>query len=644
MTEFNHPEQAIKQFRFRLFLAGLFVVLLFLVLVARLLWLQVISYDKYQSKAEDNRITIVPLVPNRGLILDRNGVVLANNYSAYTLEITPSKIDNLNEMIDELGKIVEISALDRRRFKKLRAESKRFESIPIRTRLTDEEVARFAVQSFRFPGVEIRARLFRQYPYGPHAAHLLGYIGRISARDQERIEELDQTNNYRGTAYIGKDGLEKRYETQLHGRTGFEEVETSAGGRAVRVLSRSPAVPGENLMLSIDIRLQEAAEKALDGKRGALVAIDPRNGDILAMVSAPSFDPNLFVEGIDSENWKLLNESIDRPLLNRPLAGTYPPGSTFKPFMALAALERGFRTASSTLRDPGYFDFGSRRFMDDKIGGHGMVDMYKSIAESCNTYYYMLGSEMGIDIISEFMGRFGFGSRTGIDLDGERTGVLPSREWKAGAFKKAEAQRWYSGETISVAIGQGYNNYTPLQLAHATAVLASGGMNATPRLVRAFQNPVSGQVTEKPLEAFKQLNLQQRHVDSVKLGMRGAVLEGTARGVFKDVSYEVAGKTGTAQVFGLKQGETYKDRAASAERLRDHGWFIAFSPMEQPRIALAAIVENGGFGSQSAAPAIKKVLDTYWQIEAENDPSIALPTPQVPEQTANPTSSRESRP
>ncbi|HEX4857288.1 MAG TPA: penicillin-binding protein 2 [Limnobacter sp.] len=627
MTEFTHPEQAIKQFRFRLFIAGLFVVILFLVLIARLLWLQVVSYEKYQSKAEDNRISIVPIVPNRGLIMDRNGVVLANNYSAYTLEITPSKIDRLNEMLDELGKIVEISALDKRRFKKLRAESKRFESIPIRTRLTDEEVARFAVQSYRFPGVEIRARLFRQYPYGPHAAHLLGYIGRISAKDQDRIEELDQTDNYRGTAYIGKDGLEKFYETRLHGKTGFEEVETSAGGRAVRVLSRSPAVPGENLILSIDIRLQEAAEKALEGKRGALVAIDPSNGDILAMVSAPSFDPNLFVEGIDPENWKALNESIDRPLLNRPLAGTYPPGSTFKPFMALAALEKGFRTPGSTLRDPGYFDFGSRRFMDDKIGGHGMVDMYRSIAESCNTYYYMLGSEMGIDIIAEFMGRFGFGSRTGIDVDGERTGVLPSREWKQKAFKRPEAQRWYSGETVSIAIGQGYNNYTPLQLAHATAVLSSGGLNATPRLVRAFQSPVNGEIIEKPVNALTQLSLKQQNVDAVKHGMRGVVLEGTARGVFRGVPYEVAGKTGTAQVFGLKKGETYKERAASAERLRDHGWFIAFSPMEQPRIALAAIVENAGFGSQSAAPAIKQVLDVFWAQETGVQPTASVPEP-----------------
>ena len=512
MTEFNHPEQAIKQFRFRLFLAGLFVVLLFLVLVARLLWLQVISYDKYQSKAEDNRITIVPLVPNRGLILDRNGVVLANNYSAYTLEITPSKIDNLNEMIDELGKIVEISALDRRRFKKLRAESKRFESIPIRTRLTDEEVARFAVQSFRFPGVEIRARLFRQYPYGSYAAHLLGYIGRISARDQDRIEELDQTNNYRGTAYIGKDGLEKRYETQLHGRTGFEEVETSAGGRAVRVLSRSPAVPGENLMLSIDIRLQEAAEKALQGKRGALVAIDPRNGDILAMVSAPSFDPNLFVEGIDSENWKLLNESIDRPLLNRPLTGTYPPGSTFKPFMALAGLETGKRSAKQAIHDVGYFNFGGHRFMDDKIGGHGMVDLHKSIVVSCNTYYYQLANDLGIEGIAGFLAPFGFGERTGIDLPGEATGVLPSPAWKRQRFKKPEQQRWYAGETISVGIGQGYNAYTPLQLANALAALVNDGKLFRPHVVKYVVDSRTGErraVEPEPLrEILRALTLR----------------------------------------------------------------------------------------------------------------------------------------
>lgn len=628
MTEFKHPEQAISLLRNRLLVAGLIVAVFFSILIARLVWLQVVNYDNYRAKAESNRITILPLVPNRGLILDRNGVVLANNYSAYTLEITPSRSQNLDALIEELGKIVEISALDKRRFRKLRAESRRFEPIPIRTRLTDEEVARFAVQSYRFPGVEIRARLFRQYPYGTQAAHLLGYIGRISARDQERIADMGLQNNYRGTVYIGKDGLEKRYEEQLHGQTGFEEVETTAGGRAVRVLSRSPAVPGKNLMLSIDIRLQEAAEKAFEGRRGALVAIDPRNGDVLAMVSAPSFDPNLFVEGIDVENWRALNDSIDRPLINRPLTGTYPPGSTFKPFMALAALEGGYRKPNTILRDIGFFDFGGRRFMDDKIGGHGLVDMYKSIAQSCNTYYYQLGNDMGIDAISGFMAQFGFGEATNIDLDGERKGVLPSREWKASAFRSPEARRWYAGETISVAIGQGYNNYTPLQLAHATAVLSSGGMNATPRLVRAYQDPITGEVRDKPLEEFRQLNLDPKNVAEVKRGMQGAVIEGTGRIVFRDAKYEVAGKTGTAQVFGLKQGETYRDRATN-ERLRDHSWFIAFSPMEQPRIALAAIVENGGFGSQAAAPAVKQVLDKFWELDALDQPNVTLPEPMI---------------
>ena len=615
MTEFRHPELALREFRLRLFIAGAAVIVLFMVLISRLMWLQIFNYDNYQSKAEDNRITIVPLVPNRGLIMDRNGVVLANNYSAYTLEITPSKVPKLDEMIEELGKIVEISALDKKRFKKLRMESKRFESIPIRTRLTDEEVARVAVQSFRFPGVEIRARLFRQYPYNEFAAHMLGYIGRISERDQDRIEELEQTNNYRGTSYIGKEGLEKQYETELHGRTGFEEVETSAGGRAVRVLSRSPALPGKDLILSLDIRLQEAAEKALQGKRGALVALDPNTGDVLAMVSQPSFDPNLFVEGIDSENWKALNESVDRPLLNRPLVGTYPPGSTFKPFMAIASLEKGFRTATWVLRDPGYFDFGERRFMDDKIGGHGNVDMYTSIADSCNTYYYQLGSEMGIDVISDFMSKFGFGQQTGIDLGGERTGVLPSREWKAKTFKKAEAQRWYSGETISVSIGQGYNSYTPLQMAHAVGVLSSGGLNAKPRLVKAYQDPVTGVVEHKKLENFKRIPLQAKHVATIKNAMHGVVLEGTGRLAFKDAAYEVAGKTGTAQVFGLRKGETYKDRVT--DRLKDHSWFIAFSPVNNPKIAVAAIVENGGFGSQSAAPTVRELLDAFWAVENE---------------------------
>lgn len=611
MTEFKQPEKALREFRFRLLVAGLAVLALFSVLLGRLVWLQVLNYEQYSAKAEDNRITIVPLVPNRGLIIDRAGKVLADNYSAYTLELTPSKIKNLEGTIDQLAEIVDISPLDRRRFKKLKYESKRFESIPIRTRLTDEEVAKFAVEAFRFPGVEIRARFFRKYPFENYAAHTLGYIGRISQRDEERIEEREASNNYRGTVYIGKDGLEAQYEDVLHGKTGFEEVETSAGGRAVRVLSRSPATPGSNLILSLDMDLQTAAEKALNERRGAMVALDPNNGDILAMVSHPNFDPNLFVEGIDVENWKYLNESPDKPLLNRPLAGTYPPGSTFKPFMALAGLQNGFLTKDFVLRDPGYFDYGSRRFMDDKPGGHGYVDVLRSISDSCNTFYYTLGSEMGIDLISDFMSQFGFGDYTGIDLGGERRGVLPSREWKAKAFKKQDAKRWYSGETISVAIGQGYNNYTPLQLAHATGVLVSGGLRPKPRLVTGLQDPMTGEVTPKPIESLENIALPAEHVKTVKEGMALVNQEGTGRFVFRDALYPSGGKTGTAQVFSLKQGESY-NKEELEERLKDHSWFIAFSPVDKPRVALAVIVENGGFGAQAAAPAARLFLDAFW--------------------------------
>lgn len=344
------------------------------------------------------------------------------------------------------------------------------------------------------------------------------------------------------------------------------------------------------------------------------MALDPNTGDILAIVSQPSFDPNLFVEGIDPDNWKALNESPDRPLLNRPLAGTYPPGSTFKPFMAMTALDKGIRNTTSAIRDPGYFDFGGRRFMDDKIGGHGYVDLFTSIADSCNTYYYMLGNDLGIDAIAEYMAKFGFGSLTGVDLGGERTGVLPSREWKARVFKRSEAKRWYSGETISVAIGQGYNSYTPLQLAHATGVLVTGGIKAKPRMVRAFQNPVSGEITDRQIDLSEPVPLKPEYVDFVKRAMQGVTLQGTATRVFMGAKYTVGGKTGTAQVFSLKKGEVYRGKEL-AERFRDHSWFIAFSPVDKPRIALAAIVENGGFGAQAAAPAIKQVLDAFWSVD-----------------------------
>ena len=477
MTELRNTEQDLSRFRLRVVAAALSVLLAFGLLLARLSYLQIGKHDELSVQAENNRIAVVPITPNRGLILDRNGVVLANNYSAYTLEIAPAKVADLDATIDALAKVIPIEARDRKRFKRIVEESRSLESVPIRTKLTDEEVARFTAQRFRFDGVEIKARLFRSYPLGEVGSHLIGYIGRINPGEKEAMEDTwseDDLANYRGTDYIGKLGVEQSYESELHGSTGFEEVEMSASGRAVRRLKASPATPGNALVMSIDIRLQALVEELFGDRRGALVAIDPRNGEILAFVSKPNFDPNLFVDGIDVDNWKALNESPDKPLLNRALRGTYPPGSTYKPFLAMAALALGKRTPQQTIFDPGYFNFGGHKFRDDKEGGHGTVDMYKSIVDSCDTYYYMLANDLGVDAMHDFMAPIGFGQITGIDVQGELRGTLPSTEWKRNAYKKKEAQKWYAGETISLGIGQGYNSFTMLQLAQAEATMAGG--------------------------------------------------------------------------------------------------------------------------------------------------------------------------
>ncbi|MET0266724.1 MAG: penicillin-binding protein 2 [Duganella sp.] len=612
MIEMKDTERELKEFRTRITVLLAIVFLCFGLLLARLIWLQVIKYDDFAVKAEENRIAIVPITPNRGLIYDRNGVVLANNYSAYTLEITPSKLTaTLDETIEQLSELVEIEVKDRRRFKKLLDESKRFESVPLRTRLTDEEVARFSAQRFRFPGVEVQARLFRQYPLGETASHVIGYIGRINRRDADAIEESEQAANYKGTDHIGKEGLEKSYERQLHGRTGYEEVEVSAGGRAIRTLSRKPATPGDNLILSIDIELQKVVEDAFGERRGALVAIEPETGDILAFVSRPGFDPNLFVDGIDTQSWNELNNSLDRPMVNRPLSGTYAPGSTFKPFMALAALELGKRTTSYATYDPGYYYLGGHRFNDDVVGGHGMVPMHKSIVVSCNTYYYELGHDMGIDMIHDFMKPFGYGQKTGIDLIGEKTGVLPSQEWKRRRFKGA-AGRWVGGDTISISNGSGYNAYTPLQMAHAMANLANNGVVMKPHLVKIVEN---GGTRARALTVSKEsyrIPLKQENIDFIKNAMVGVTSEAGGTGVraFTGAQYRVGGKTGTAQVITIKKGEKY-NAAKLAERLRDNALFVAFAPVERPRIAIAVVVENAGKGGLEAAPIVRKAIDYY---------------------------------
>ncbi len=646
MTEFKNTERELHFFRMRLSVAGVFVLVCFGVLFARFLWLQVFKHDHYAGQAEDNRISVVPVVPNRGLILDRNGVVLARNFSAYTLEITPSKLQQpLETVIDGLSELVEIQSKDRRRFRRLLDEAKNFESVPIRTRLTDEEVARFTAQRYRFPGVDIQARLFRQYPMGETASHVIGYIGRISQRDVARIEEMEDAANYAGTSYIGKEGLEKKYESVLHGTTGYEEVEVSAGGRAVRTLSRTPAIPGHNLILSIDIELQKIVEEAFGERRGALVAIEPSTGDVLAYVSKPTFDPNLFVDGIDAQSWDELNNSPDRPLLNRPLIGSYPPGSTYKPFMALAALELGKRTPNQAISDPGYFWFGNHKFRDDKEGGHGLVDMYKSIVHSCDTYYYILANDLGVDVIHDFMKPFGFGQLTGIDLEHERTGILPSTTWKNNAYRRPEQKKWYAGETISIGIGQGYNSFTPLQLAHATANLANNGIVMKPHLVKIIENGATKERTlTVPKESYR-INLKQENIDFIKNAMAGVVKEGTSARAFANTGYVSAGKTGTAQVIAIKKNEKY-DAGKIDERHRDHSLYTAFAPVDKPRIAIAIIVENGGFGATAAAPIVRKALDYYLlgkRPEDKPEPASIQTQPTTQTVAARPTVEQKER-
>ncbi|MCK9688690.1 penicillin-binding protein 2, partial [Scleromatobacter humisilvae] len=613
MTELRNIEVELDRFRARTIAAAAFVLLCFGVLVFRWFVLQVVRHDDLQAQAEANRIGVVPIVPNRGLIVDRNGVVMATNYPAYTLEITPSKVSDLEATIDEIAKVIEVTPRDRKRFARLAAEGKSFESVPIRTKLTDEEVARFVAQRFRFPGVEIKARLFRNYPHGELASHLVGYIGRINQEEKQKIiddwSDEDQAN-YRGTEYIGKLGLEQSYESELHGTTGFEQIETSAGGRAVRQLASKPATPGNTLQLSIDIKLQAMVEDLYGDRRGALVAIDPRNGEVLAFVSKPTFDPNLFVDGIDADNWKDLNESIDKPLLNRAIRGTYAPGSTYKPYMALAALTLGKRTPQWGMQDPGHFTFGNHTFRDDKPEGHGFVDMYRSIVISCDVYYFMLANDLGVDSIAGFMQPFGFGQATGIDIEGELRGVLPSTEWKRKAYKRAEQQRWYAGETISLGIGQGYNSFTITQLANALATLSTGGQRHTPHLVRDIVDVVSGARRPVAPEPLTPLALKPEFVDVIRNAMVGVNREGTGAKAFAGAGYLSGGKTGTAQVVGIKANEKYS-ASKLAEHLRDNALFIAFAPADHPTIAVAMVLENAGWGADSAAPIARRVLD-YW--------------------------------
>jgi len=623
--EMRNSERELQHFRLRIGIAGIAMLVAFGILIARFIFLQVVQHDHYSSRAEDNRISIVPMTPNRGLITDRNGVVVARNYSGYTLEIFPRRVKSVEATIDELSELIEITPRDRARYKRLAVDTRNPEALPIRTRLTDEEVAKFAANRFRYDGVEIKARLFRQYPYGDVGSHVIGYMGRINKDDQAALEQEGVDANYRGTDYIGKSGVEATYERELHGTTGFEQVEIDAAGRGIRTLKTTPAQAGNNVVLTLDMRLQRVAENAFGARRGAVVAIEPGTGAVLALVSKPGFDLNLFVDGIDPQAWTELNNSPDRPLNNRAIAGVYPPGSTFKPFMALAALELGKRTPRSTINDPGYFVFGDRRFRDSKPGGHGIVDLHKSIVVSSDTYYYMLANDMGIDAIAGFMKQLGLGQLTGIDLQGEATGVLPSPEWKMKRFRRPEQQRWYPGETISIGIGQGYNAYTPIQLAQAMATVAANGAMYRPRVVGHVENPRSRERKSFEPELVQQVPLRKEWVQFVKQAMAGVNKEGTGARAFAKAEYTSGGKTGTAQVIAMKQNEKYDEKKID-ERHRDHSLFIAFAPLDNPIIALLTIVENGGFGARAAAPITRTVLDYY--LLGKLPPGLQEPTPE----------------
>ena len=622
MTALRNVELELVRFRHRTLMVLAALSACFFILLARLVYLQVLQHEQLSQQAENNRTAIVPVVPNRGQILDRNGIVLASNYSAYTLEITPARVASVEQTIDDLAQIVEITPRDRRRFKKLREESKSFDSVSIRSRLSDEEVARVAAQLYRFPGVAIKARLFRSYPYGELASHVIGYIVRINQAEKRVMEDWPEEDqgNYRGTDYIGKLGIEQSYEKNLHGITGVERLETSAGGRAVRKLASSPSTPGDSVTLSIDIKFQHLIETLFGARRGALVALNPKTGEVLALVSKPTFDPNLFVEGIDADSWKELNESINKPLLNRALRGTYPPGSTYKPFMAMAALQSGKRSPSAIINDAGSWTYGGHVFRSHGDTGLGPVDMYRSIVKSSNVYYYSLANELGVDAIHDFMAPLGFGQLTGIDLLGEVRGVLPSQAWKRNTYKRPEQKKWYGGETISLGIGQGYNTFTMLQMASATATLANGGIKHAPQVVLSRQDALNHTIQVVPAKPTQDLGFKPDHVAVIRRALVGVTQEGTSARVFAGAPYLSGGKTGTAQAVTIGQKDKY-NAAKMEEHQRDHALYMAFAPAEDPTIVLAVVVENAGFGAEHAAPIARRAFD-YWllgQYPSEED-------------------------
>jgi penicillin-binding protein 2 len=589
--------------------ALIFAAVLVAVLIGRLVYLQVLAHEHYITLSDDNRIKILPLPPNRGLIFDRNGLILADNLPSYRLELTLEQIPDIDATLNALSELVNIRDVDRKRFEKLRQRTPVFKPVALRFHLSDDEVARFAINRHRFPGVDIVAGLSRHYPHGPLAVHALGYVGRIDERDLQRIDGSD----YSGTTHIGKVGIERTYEDVLHGTVGYRQVETNAEGRILRTLVRTPPVPGENLYLTMDAELQSVAEQAFEGNAGAAIAIDPSNGEILAFVSQPTYDPNLFVNGIDTETYQALRDDSQQPLFNRALRGQYPPGSTLKPFVALGGLEQGITSEHADTYCPGFYRLPgkARKYRDWKRSGHGTVDLTDAIAQSCDVYFYDLALSMGIDRLHSFLALFGFGERTGIDIIGELPGLLPSRQWK----RAARGLPWFPGETLIAGIGQGFMLTTPVQLASATATLSQIGHRLTPHIVASTQRYDDIELTPAPLEPLADMPVEDPHhwtqiIDAMREVVHGK--RGTARKIAKDIEFDIAGKTGTAQVFGLKQEEKY-EADKLAKELHDHSLFIAFAPVAEPRIAIAVVVEHGGSGSAVAAPIARIILEQYLQ-------------------------------
>ena len=614
-----HSER--RLFLSRVILASVFSVLLLGMVIARLVQLQVIDHELFAEKSQGNRVRIEPVPPIRGLIFDRNGTVIAENLPAYQLELIPEQVEDLEDTLNRLAAIELIEREDIGRFMELSRSGPRFKPVTLKLRLTDEEIANFAIQRPRFPGVDFRPRLVRHYPNGPEVAHAVGYVGALSTADLQRLDPA----TYAGSSHTGKTGVESRFEANLHGDVGYRHLVTNARGRQVPIdtseLLESPGfdnlspTPGANVYLSIDLELQQLASRAFEGRRGALVALDPRTGEILALVSAPSFDPNLFAVGMSTSQFRELQDDPDRPLFNRAVRGTYPPGSTIKPMLALAALETGATYLSRKSLCRGYFQLpgNEHRYRDWKPAGHGPVDIHEAIAQSCDVYFYEISVDLGIDALHDYLDRFGLGTRTGVDIGGESSGLVPSREWKRNAFGNRDDQRWYHGETVIASIGQGYMLATPLQLAVATGTLATRGQRYRPHLVAAIEDPLDGRRTLIQPERLPDVEIENETYWDTVLDAMHDVLQGprgTARAVGAGAPYQMAGKSGTAQVVSIAQDEKY-DETELEERQRDHALFIAFAPFDEPRIAVALIVENGESGSGVAAPIARAVMDAY---------------------------------